>query len=81
MIRANPSRPPHSLPLLQQQFEKLGVPVYARTHVHSTAAGHKLLDDNLTTFISSNPRLERSQAQIAITLIWTQGTVADKSFS
>ncbi|XP_057367190.1 probable aminoacyl tRNA synthase complex-interacting multifunctional protein 2 isoform X1 [Daphnia carinata] len=70
VIHASPSNPPHSLPLLRERMEKLGVSVYARTHVHSAVAGNKLLNDTLKSFISSDSRLERSQARMAITLIW-----------
>ncbi|KAK4025603.1 probable aminoacyl tRNA synthase complex-interacting multifunctional protein 2 isoform X2 [Daphnia magna] len=73
VIHASPSNPPHSLPLLRERMEKLGVPVYARTHVHSAIAGNKLLSDTLKSFICSDSRLERSQAHMAITLIWIKG--------
>lgn len=75
MIRANPSRPPYSLQLVQQRIEKLGMHVYARTHTHSAASEDKLLTDNLKNFLSSNSQLERSLANLAITLIWTKGIV------
>lgn len=75
MVQASPSNPPHSLPLLKQQMEMLGLTVYARTHVHSTVAGNKQLDDNLKTFVCSDSRVERSQARVAITLIWIKGTL------
>ncbi|EFX88061.1 hypothetical protein DAPPUDRAFT_311613 [Daphnia pulex] len=70
VIQASPSNPPHSLPLLKQRMEMLGMSVYARTHVHSTVAGHKLLDDTLKSFVCSDSRVERSKAHVAITLIW-----------
>ncbi|XP_046449612.1 probable aminoacyl tRNA synthase complex-interacting multifunctional protein 2 isoform X1 [Daphnia pulex] len=70
VIQASPSNPPHSLPLLKQRMEMLGMSVYARTHVHSTVAGHKLLDDTLKSFVYSDSRVERSKAHVAITLIW-----------
>nr|CAH0111927.1 unnamed protein product [Daphnia galeata] len=73
VIQASPSNPPHSLPLLKQQLEMLGMTVYARTHVHSTMAGNKLLDDTLKNFICSDSRVERSRARVAITLIWIKG--------
>lgn len=75
VIHASPSNPPHSLPLLRERMEKLGVPVYARTHVHSAIAGNKLLSDTLKSFICSDSRLERSQAHMAITLIWIKGII------
>lgn len=73
MITANASRPPHSLPLIKQQMEKLGMSVYATTHVHSTATLDSLVTDELKSFIQSDKRLERSQAQLAITLVWRKG--------
>lgn len=73
VIRANPLKPPHSLPLIKQQLEKrLGLKVFATTHVHSAAA-QDMSDDSLRHFISSDPKLQRSNAQLAITLIWTKG--------
>lgn len=75
VIHASPANPPHSLPLLRQRLEKLGMPIYARTHVHSTVAGNKLLSDTLKSFISSDSRVERAQARLAITLIWIKGII------
>jgi len=73
VVRANPSKPPHSLPLVKEQLEKrLGLKVFAKTHVHSAVA-QDMTDDSLRRFISSDPKLERSNAQLAITLIWTKG--------
>lgn len=73
VVRANPSKPPHSLPLLIRRIEKVGGLVFARTHVHSTVASDPLLNDSLRNFISSDVHLERSKAHLAVTLIWTKG--------
>ena len=59
--------------MIQRQLAKLGVSVYARTHVHSTAAADGQLTEALKSFLVADPKMERSKAKLAITLIWVKG--------
>jgi len=72
VVRADPRRPPHSLPLLVEQLRAAGVRVFASTHVHSNAAGVDGVD-RLRHFLRVDPLLERRGAQLAITLVWCLG--------
>lgn len=79
VIRASPSRPPHSLPMILRQLAKFGVAVYARTHVHSTAATDSQMTEALRSFLTSDPKLERSKSRLAMTLIWAKGVSDEPS--
>lgn len=69
VVKADPSFPPKSLPLICRQLQKAGLKVFTSVHVHSSLV--KRLPENLHDWLPQGCP-NRSEADVVVTLIWKE---------
>ena len=70
VIRASPSNPPFTLPLLCGQLQNGGMKIFTTCHVHSSVL--KGIPNKLEDFLPISNCDARSKADLCITLIWKE---------
>lgn len=71
VIRANPSHPPETLPIICETLQCQKYKVFTNFHVHSSLP--KGIPSRLKDFLPISNCDSRSKADLCVTLIWTNG--------